>query len=128
VSTSTTDSLSATGTGRRLPLSSGSPNPGRGHQEVDLDPLRDQGFDFFVTGRHFAPGAPVVDRDRLSSSAQCGARRVDGRIAAADDRNTPAHRHRLSEVNLAQELDTPEHSAGVIIGQRRRHRIMRSGG
>ena len=70
------------------------------------DAFRQSGLDFFFVRRHFFTGAAIENGHALDSGlADRYARRIHGRVAAADDPDTTA-RHRLAfKVVGLEELD-----------------------
>src|SRR4030042_1280519 len=75
---------------------------------IDVDIVRQGGFNFLRTGGQLAAGTAVDDMDLLSAKSQGGAGAIDSHVAAADDR------YLLADVDLLAETDIPQEGRSVV--------------
>ena len=70
---------------------------------MKLHPLGERDLDLLLVCRHLGAGAPVQYQHLLGPEPECGARRIDGGVAAADDDHLLAAGHRLAKCAAAEE-------------------------
>ncbi len=83
-------------------------------ERLEPHPFRQRLLDLVDVGRHFLTRPPIQHRDLLGTEPQGRAGGVDRRVAAAHDRNAPAHRRPLSERDTAEERDAIDYAADLV--------------
>ena len=140
------NSLPGIGSGLRRPLASGGPRRVRwktmpvtlpsfvGHhldrrgEELEAHALEAGLVLLLLVDHHLLRAAAVDDGAGLGAEAQGGARRVHGRVAAADDHDVLADPLLLAQVGALQEVDAVDHAVELLAGDVHGDRVHAAGG